>query len=60
MLIDMNDTCSAKDTSIIMLNSYQAAILFNALNVFYGLDDLSRSEKYAVEDMINSLKTLVL
>lgn len=60
MLIDMNDTCSAKDTSIIMLNSYQVGILFDALQDYYDSDSLSRSDKYALDVMIEALKKVVL
>lgn len=59
-LMDMNDTCSSKDTFIIMLNSYQIKVLFDALQDYYDSDLLSRSERYAVDYMIETLKKVVL
>ena len=58
MIIDMVDL-SEKDASLIALNSFQAKIIFDALQDYYNFGGMSVVEKNAIVPMIEALKKVV-
>lgn len=59
MFIDMSESPSAV-SSIIVLNNFQAKIIFDALQDYYNFGGMSVVEKNAIVSMIEALKKVVL